>query len=319
MSIVQTSGKRDYKSNIELVDLLVSRRMLINDLNDSDLNEYNKKINFSYDNIAVNNDEATVYVTVTKTWKYVFSPNIESGAIDEYQFKLKKIDNVWKVKEVIGLVDEMADLELAAKGNKITAFEKDNLLENVQDVYIDFQKKVKTEQIISTLPASRATYNTINATNYALKWALSYNPAYANFTKLGGDCTNFTSQCLYAGGITQHVGTPLTDTCWYYKSSSDRSSSWTGANQFRRYTTSSSSKINRTSSNWSSVSSGDIIQLHNSSGTAYHSLIITGIEQGSYGRKDLLVCAHTSNRRHVSLATYYSSPTKSYSHIIGTK
>ena len=32
--------------------------------------------------------------------------------------------------------------------------------------------------------------------DYAQKWALSRNPAYYNFDDIGGDCTNFVSQCL---------------------------------------------------------------------------------------------------------------------------
>ena len=35
--------------------------------------------------------------------------------------------------------------------------------------------------------------------NYAKKWAFGRNPDYYSFNKLGGDCTNFASQCIYAG------------------------------------------------------------------------------------------------------------------------
>ena len=34
---------------------------------------------------------------------------------------------------------------------------------------------------------------------YAKKWALSRNPKYYDFDSIGGDCTNFISQCIYAG------------------------------------------------------------------------------------------------------------------------
>ena len=37
---------------------------------------------------------------------------------------------------------------------------------------------------------------------YARRWAFSTNPAYYNFENIGGDCTNFVSQCLYAGGAS---------------------------------------------------------------------------------------------------------------------
>ena len=40
-----------------------------------------------------------------------------------------------------------------------------------------------------------------DAVQYARRWALSRNRAYNDFTKGGGDCMNFVSQCLYAGGL----------------------------------------------------------------------------------------------------------------------
>ena len=40
-------------------------------------------------------------------------------------------------------------------------------------------------------------HNRLNAVNYAKKWALSRNPDFYNFDLLGGDCTNFISQCIY--------------------------------------------------------------------------------------------------------------------------
>ena len=42
-------------------------------------------------------------------------------------------------------------------------------------------------------------YNRKKAVEYALKWALDRNPRYLDYDDLGGDCTNFISQCLYAG------------------------------------------------------------------------------------------------------------------------
>lgn len=42
-------------------------------------------------------------------------------------------------------------------------------------------------------------YNRGKAVAYALEWAMSRNPAYLDFEELGGDCTNFASQCLLAG------------------------------------------------------------------------------------------------------------------------
>lgn len=54
-------------------------------------------------------------------------------------------------------------------------------------------------------------YNARNAVNYAHRWARGFNPAYRCFDPRvagegpanGGDCTNFVSQCLKAGGMRE--------------------------------------------------------------------------------------------------------------------
>ncbi len=58
------------------------------------------------------------------------------------------------------------------------------------------------------------------------------NPAYTDYEDLGGDCTNYISQILRAGGA------PLDDTGnyqWYYYSDGNRSSSWTGVGYLYDY------------------------------------------------------------------------------------
>lgn len=47
----------------------------------------------------------------------------------------------------------------------------------------------------------QAKYNPDNAIQYARKYALNYNTEFINFNDMGGDCTNFVSQCLFYGGL----------------------------------------------------------------------------------------------------------------------
>lgn len=44
------------------------------------------------------------------------------------------------------------------------------------------------------------SYNAQAAVNYARKYWSHYNSKYANYASKGGDCSNFVSQCLIAGG-----------------------------------------------------------------------------------------------------------------------
>ena len=68
-------------------------------------------------------------------------------------------------------------------------------------------------------------YNREKAVEYANRWAYGRNPAFYDFSELGGDCTNFASQCLYAGSGIMNF-TPIFG--WYYIDASNRTASWTG-------------------------------------------------------------------------------------------
>ena len=77
-------------------------------------------------------------------------------------------------------------------------------------------------------------YDREAAVAYAHEWAYRRNPKYLDFENIGGDCTNFASQCLYAGSGVQNY-TPVYG--WYYISPSRRSASWTGVQYFYNFLT----------------------------------------------------------------------------------
>ena len=68
----------------------------------------------------------------------------------------------------------------------------------------------------------------------AKQWAKGRNPRYLDFEHMGGDCTNFASQCIYAGsGVMNYTPTMG----WYYSSGSNRSPSWTGVGYLYNFLT----------------------------------------------------------------------------------
>ena len=120
---------------------------------------------------------------------------------------------------------------------------------------------------MKTIPYDRAA-----AVAYAERWALSRNPAYYDFDSLGGDCTNFVSQCIYAGcGVMNY--TP--DTGWYYSGLTRRAPAWTGVDALYRFlihnrgTGPFAKSVPR-----SGIAQGDVIQLGTADGRFYHSLLV---------------------------------------------
>lgn len=62
-----------------------------------------------------------------------------------------------------------------------------------------------------------------------------YNSVYHNYNDMGGDCANYTSQCIAAGGMPQVKCAPTARDGWYYVDRDDRSGTWTGAGYLREW------------------------------------------------------------------------------------
>ena len=57
-----------------------------------------------------------------------------------------------------------------------------------------------------SIALSFSAYNRQAACDYAKKWWNSFNlDTYANYNSVGGDCANFVSQCLIAGGLNLRI------------------------------------------------------------------------------------------------------------------
>ncbi len=138
---------------------------------------------------------------------------------------------------------------------------------------------------------SGGSYYRPYAVFYAHKYALTPNPDYIDFNNSGGgDCTNFASQCLHAGGIPM-VNTiwPRTSSYdWYYFFNNpgydDDEYSWPWVNAYSLYKHFSwgSSGIAEQVENDNELSLGDVVQIgYPNHGHSFHSMIVTKID--NYG------------------------------------
>ena len=71
-------------------------------------------------------------------------------------------------------------------------------------------------------------YDRGRAVEYARRWALERNPIFEDYTGIGGDCTNFVSQCLHYAGIPMNYDRYG----WFFISLYNRAPAWTGVNEF---------------------------------------------------------------------------------------
>ena len=136
-----------------------------------------------------------------------------------------------------------------------------------------------------------------NAVAYARKYAFSQNSNFASFAGIGGNCTNFVSQCIYAGSCQMNYR-PIFG--WYYISLDDRSPSWTGVEYFYNFIIENADvgPFGRVVP-LDEIEIGDVIQLAKNEGGYYHSLLVVGFDG-----EDVLVAAQTDNAYARPLSTY---------------
>lgn len=139
-------------------------------------------------------------------------------------------------------------------------------------------------------------YNRYAAVDYARRWALDRNPAFYDFQGIGGDCTNFASQCIYAGAQVMNF-TPVMG--WYYRSASDRTPSWTGVEYLYNFLVNNLSvgPYARVIPEREALP-GDIVQLGTGEGDFYHSPVITSVTPR------ILVAAHSYDALDRPLSSY---------------
>ena len=137
-------------------------------------------------------------------------------------------------------------------------------------------------------------YNREAAVAYAHRWAYGRNPKFADFQDMGGDCTNFASQVILAGGAVMNF-TPVMG--WYYLSLNQRAPAWTGVVFLYRFLVN-----NRgpgpfaTESPLSKAEPGDILQLSYDGQRYNHSPVVVSATGGVRGIRLAAHSADTDNR-----------------------
>ena len=144
-------------------------------------------------------------------------------------------------------------------------------------------------------------YDREKAVSYAHRWALGRNPRYYDFENLNGDCTNFTSQSLYAGS---GVMNPTPTFGWYYYNLNNRAPAWTAVEYLNRFLINNSGVGPvAVDTNPSQVKPGDIAQISFDGIVFSHSTVI--VDVGEYSSlSDILVASHSIDSDYRPIDSY---------------
>lgn len=164
-------------------------------------------------------------------WKLVSALSDDSGSmqlvgkpfIRQVQAEL----HAGNIKDVMHLLHEMPV--------KILDPEEMIRISKLEEATIQEEAKQMNEGSLvpqSTDDLDSLSFSRFAMRNYQNKWALSRNPNWGDFSKLGGDCQNYASQVIFAGGAPMdQVGSYQ----WYYLGPGNRVPAWTGVRSMQTY------------------------------------------------------------------------------------
>ena len=171
----------------------------------------------------------------------------------------------------------------------------------------------------SFLPEKTADnpYNFDAALAYSYQWAGKYdilrNPSFLAYDEHGGNCNNFTSQCIYAAGVPMDLsGDIYHQWKWYgddisgYSTAYGRTMSWTGVEFFWQYCNENTGRglVAECGGNIYSGRPGDILQYVDNN-VGVHSVIISKVIYDEKGNVlDYLINSNTTDKVDCPMSTY---------------
>ena len=170
----------------------------------------------------------------------------------------------------------------------------------------------------AALPVAEHPYDRAAALAYADQYAMTRNDSWADFSYSGGNCQNYVSQCLLAGGIPAD---PYGDAVWTYGGEGyERSGSWASVSQFVSYAAANTGYglAAQVGAPYGSGQPGDIIQMGDGDGEGWHHTVLIRdvVTNGSGAVVDYLVNSNTNDMRNYP-ASLYGYPVFALTRIAG--
>ncbi len=164
------------------------------------------------------------------------------------------------------------------------------------------------------MPPRLIPYDRVAAVRYARFWAYRRNPEFFDYENIGGDCTNFASQCLYAGtGVMNYTPT----FGWYYINANQKAPAWTGVTYLYNFLLRQGNGPGpiAVSTELSGLMPGDLVQLQLTKEDFSHTPVVTSIEQ-PLNLDTVLVAAHSNDADCRPLSSYQFKNIR-FLHILG--
>ncbi len=320
-SLYADTSSAAYNLNQTALKVLTS----IRSMRDTDLTLEYATVEYTVNNVESSGNKTTVYLQESNTQKFHHLSQPSLSANLNHIFTLTEKNGNWYIsdheheEDFYLLATEC--WEDATGGNNAERAE-DALRIAIADAKenLDDLSQFQYREYLTDLKVSDTSYDRDRAVAYAEKWwnTRNYTDRYLAYDDFGGNCQNFASQCLYAGGIDMdYTGTH--DNQWKFynetlnnkPTATGRSYSWTGVDMFYSYALISyqSGLVALTDIDYNYAERGDIIHV----GAYYqwrHALVITDVFRDADGNvTEIIVASNTADRWNYPLSAYiYTAP-----------
>ena len=149
---------------------------------------------------------------------------------------------------------------------------------------------------------ARNSYDRAAAVAYARRWAGERNSAWAEYDRYGGNCMNYVSQAINAGGVPMDT----TGSAWYWFGNGNRTASWSGVNYFVSYVAANtgSGLVGDAEAPYYTGEAGDVIAMGNDH--FRHIVMISEVVTNDAGNTvDYLICSNTGDLRDFPAGAYF--------------
>lgn len=170
--------------------------------------------------------------------------------------------------------------------------------------YIEARRQLPRE----TLPAVTADhpYDRQAAREYMLTYVGRRNPAFKAYDDYGGNCMNFGSQVLLAGGIPMDTSGGY-ETGWYWYSANSATLPWVNVGWFLDYAAlpREHGLVAVVGAPYFSGEPGDIITMGVDEPANHTTVILDTIQDADGNVVDYLLCSNTADLRNFPASAYY--------------
>lgn len=171
--------------------------------------------------------------------------------------------------------------------------------------YIEARRDLPREGLSVTAAADHP-YDREAAWAYMLTWVGKRNPAFMAYDDYGGNCMNFGSQVLAAGGIPMDTNGGY-ETGWYWYSGGQSTLPWVNVGSFRDYVAAPrvSGLVAVADAPYYSGETGDIITMGVDEPANHTTVILDAITDENGNVMDYLLCSNTADLRNFPASAYY--------------